>query len=72
LHPLHLLTVLVVGRGLWLLYRRQRMAVSTERTRLRYCLVSLLIYFFASVDYLCNYGVQFYPPGVLFVATSLG
>jgi signal transduction histidine kinase len=73
LHPIHLLqTGLVVGRGLWLLYRRQRMAVSTERTRLRYCLVSLLIYFFASVDYLCNYGVQFYPPGVLFVATSLG
>ncbi len=62
----------MVGRGLWLLYRRQRMAVSTERTRLRYCLVSLLIYFFASVDYLCNYGVQFYPPGVLFVAASLG
>lgn len=73
LHPLHLLqTALVAGRGLWLLYRRQRMAVSIERTRLRYCLVSLLIYFFASVDYLCNYGVAFYPPGVLFVATSLG
>ncbi|MYM83744.1 histidine kinase [Duganella sp. FT50W] len=73
LHPLHLLqTVLVVGRGLWLLYQRQRQAVSTEKTRLRYCLVSLLIYFFAAVDYLCNYGVQFYPPGVLFVATSLG
>jgi hypothetical protein len=33
LHPLHLLqTGLVVGRGLWLLYRRQRTAVSTERT----------------------------------------
>jgi signal transduction histidine kinase len=73
LHPLHLLqTVLVVSRGLWLLYRRQRLAVSTEKTRLRYCLVSLLIYFFAAVDYLCNYGVPFYPPGVLFVATSLG
>jgi signal transduction histidine kinase len=73
LHPLHLAqTALVVGRGLWLLYRRQQLAVSTEKARLRYCLVSLLIYFFASVDYLCNYGVQFYPPGVLFVATSLG
>jgi signal transduction histidine kinase len=73
LHPLHLVqTVLVVGRALWLLYRRQQKAVSTEKTRLRYCLASLLIYFFASVDYLCNYGVQFYPPGVLFVATSLG
>ncbi|TFW15368.1 sensor histidine kinase [Duganella callida] len=73
LHPLHLLqTGVVVGRGLWLLYRRQRQAVSTEKTRLRYCLISMLIYFFASVDYLCNYGLQFYPPGVLFVATSLG
>ncbi|WP_343733422.1 ATP-binding protein [Duganella sp.] len=73
LHPLHLLqTVLVVGRGLWLLYRRQQLAVSIERTRLRYCLVSLLIYFFAAVDYLCNYGLPFYPPGVLFVAASLG
>lgn len=73
LHPLHLVqTGLVVGRGLWLLYQRQQLAVSTEKTRLRYCLVSLLIYFFASVDYLCNYGVQFYPPGVLFVAAGLG
>ena len=73
LHPLHLLqTAIVVGRGLWLLYRRQQLAVSTEKTRLRYCLVSLFIYFFAAVDYLCNYGVQFYPPGVLFVAASLG
>jgi two-component system CAI-1 autoinducer sensor kinase/phosphatase CqsS len=73
LHPLHLAqTGIVVSRGLWLLYRRQRMAVSTEKTRLRYCLVSMLIYFFASVDYLCNYGMQFYPPGVLFVAASLG
>lgn len=72
LHALHLLqTGIVVGRGLWLLYRRQRLAVSTERTRLRYCLVSLLIYLFASVDYLGNYGMQFYPPGVLFVAASL-
>ncbi len=72
LHPLHLVqTGLVVGRAMWLLYRRQQLAVSTEKTRLRYCLVSLLIYFFASVDYLGNYGVQFYPPGVLFVATSL-
>jgi len=73
LHPVHLLqTVLVVGRGLVLLYQRQQVAVSTERIRLRYCLASVLIYFFAAVDYLCNYGVEFYPPGVLFIAISLG
>jgi two-component system CAI-1 autoinducer sensor kinase/phosphatase CqsS len=73
LHGLHLLQLAIVGgRGLWLLYRRQRLAVSTEKTRLRYCLVSLLIYLFASVDYFCNYGFEFYPPGSLFVAASLG
>jgi two-component system CAI-1 autoinducer sensor kinase/phosphatase CqsS len=73
LHALHLLqTVVVVGRGLWLLYRRQQIAVSAEKTKLRYFLVSLLIYFVAAVDYLCNYGLPFYPPGILFVATSLG
>jgi len=73
LHPLHLLqTMLVVCRGLWLLYQRQLVAVSTEKVRLRYCLLSMLIYFAAAVDYLCNYGFDFYPPGVLFIAASLG
>lgn len=73
LHPLHLAqTAVVVTRGLWLLYRRQQLAVSADRTRLRYCLASLVIYVFAAADYLCNYGVQFYPTSVLFVAASLG
>lgn len=73
LHPLHVLqTTVVVTRALYLLYRQQKMAVSTERLRLRYCLASLLIYFLAAVDYLVNYGVTLYPPGVLFIAVSLG
>lgn len=73
LHPLHLAqTVIVIGRALWLLYHRQQRAVSTERTRLRYVLVSILIYFGAASDYLCNYGVEMYPPGVLFIMASLG
>ncbi|GGY24347.1 sensor histidine kinase [Pseudoduganella albidiflava] len=73
LHPVHLLqTVVVILRGLYLLYRRQQVALSTEKARLRYCLVSILIYAVASIDYLCNYGVEFYPPGVLFIAASLG
>jgi two-component system CAI-1 autoinducer sensor kinase/phosphatase CqsS len=73
LHPVHLVqTVVVVLRGLYLLYRRQQLAMSTEKARLRYCLFSILIYFLAAVDYLCNYGVEFYPPGVLFIAASLG
>lgn len=73
LHPLHVLqTTVVVTRALYLLYRQQHVAVSTERLRLRYCLASLLIYFLAAVDYLANYGVTLYPPGVLFIAISLG
>ncbi|NRR34195.1 histidine kinase [Oxalobacteraceae bacterium] len=73
LHPLHLLqTLVVVSRGLYLLYRREQLAISTEKARLRYCMVSVLIYFFAAVDYLCNYGIEFYPPGVIFIAASLG
>lgn len=73
LHPLHLLqTAAVIGRAAWLLYRAQRIAVSTERLRLRYCLASLSIYALAAVDYLVNYGFIFYPPGVLFIAISLG
>ncbi|MES2317190.1 MAG: ATP-binding protein [Pseudomonadota bacterium] len=73
LHPLHIAqTCLVISRATLILWQEQRRAVSTERLRLRYCLASLLIYFLAAVDYLCNYGVEFYPPGVVFIAISLG
>ncbi|MES3024856.1 MAG: ATP-binding protein [Pseudomonadota bacterium] len=73
LHPLHLLqTALVVLRALQLLLRQQRLALSTERLRLRYCFASMLIYSLAAVDYLCNYGLAVYPPGVLLIAVSLG
>lgn len=73
LHPLHLLaTAAVVLRALEILWRQMRRALSTERLRLRYCFASVLIYSMAAVDYVCNYGVPIYPPGVLFVALSLG
>lgn len=65
-------TVLVMLRALALLYQHMRRAMSVERVRLRYCLASMLIYFLAAIDYLCNYGAGFYPPGVLFIALSLG
>ena len=73
LHPLHVLqTCVVVLRGLYLTWRAQQTAAPRQRTRLRYCVASLLIYLFAAVDYLCNYGLGFYPPGVFFIAISLG
>lgn len=73
LHPLHLLqTTVVVSRGLYITYRQQQAASAGEGARLRLCLVSLFIYFLAAIDYLCNYGIEFYPPGVVFIAISLG
>lgn len=73
LHPLHVLqTVIVVNRGLYITFRQQQVAPPGRKVQLRLCIASLLIYFFAAVDYACNYGVEFYPPGVVFVAISLG
>lgn len=73
LHALHVLqAVVVVNRGLYVTYRASRTAAHDQRIRLRLCVASVLIYFFAAVDYLANYGVEFYPPGVVFLAASLG
>jgi signal transduction histidine kinase len=73
LHPIHVLqTVIVVNRGLYITWRAQQTAPHDQQSRLRLCVASLLIYFFAAVDYLCNYGFEFYPPGVVFIAISLG
>jgi two-component system, CAI-1 autoinducer sensor kinase/phosphatase CqsS len=73
LHPLHVLqTALVVSRGLIMVLQQERVATQAQKSRLRLCIASNLIYFFAAVDYLCNYGFAFYPPGVIFIAIALG
>jgi signal transduction histidine kinase len=73
LHPLHVAqTVVVVSRGLYITWRQQQVASADQRVRLRLCIASLFIYFFAAIDYLCNYGFEFYPPGVAFLVISLG
>lgn len=73
LHPIHVLqTVVVVCRGLYITLLQQKTAPPNKRIRLRLCIAGILTYFFAAVDYLCNYGFEFYPPGVLFIAVSLG
>ena len=72
LHPLHVLqTIIVTSRGLYLVYRKQKESSGLFRSQLRYCLISLLIYTFAAVDYLCNYGYEFYPPGIFFITVGL-
>jgi two-component system, CAI-1 autoinducer sensor kinase/phosphatase CqsS len=73
LHPLHVLqTTIVVSRGLMVVWQHERIATHTQKSRLRLCVLSNLIYFFAAMDYLCNYGFSFYPPGVIFIAIGLG
>jgi two-component system CAI-1 autoinducer sensor kinase/phosphatase CqsS len=73
LHPLHVLqTALVASRGLYITYLSQRAAVPDEQIRLRLLLASWLVYVLAAVDYLCNYGFEFYPPGGVFTVIALG
>jgi signal transduction histidine kinase len=73
LHPLHVLqTVLLAGRSGQLLLAARKQAGAEARRRLDLCLASLCVYSLAAVDYAVNYGYTFYPPGVLFIALSLG
>ena len=73
LHPIHLIqTTCVMGRGVYLTIRQQAYVSLVRSKQLKMYFASLLIYQFAAIDYLCNYGVEFYPPGVLFIAVSMG
>ncbi|MDE1179418.1 sensor histidine kinase [Paraburkholderia sp.] len=73
LHPLHVVqTVLLAARSGYLLLDARRKAGGEARRRLDLCVASLGLYSFAAVDYAVNYGFSFYPPGVLFIALSLG
>jgi len=72
LHFLHVLqTLVVVNRALYITYRKQAVVKAGERSKLRYCTVGILIYFFAAIDYACNYGYEIYPPGVFFITVAL-
>ncbi len=73
LHPIHVAqTVLLALRSGWLLLDARRDAVGEKRQRLTLCLWSLGLYSLAAIDYAVNYGHDIYPPGVVFIAVSLG
>ncbi|ACC74680.1 ATP-binding protein [Paraburkholderia phymatum] len=74
LHPVHVLqTVMLACRSGWLLIVSRRQARARHRRHLLgLCLVSLCLYSVAAGDYAVNYGYVFYPPGVIFIAISLG
>jgi signal transduction histidine kinase len=72
-HFLHVLqTSTVVIYGLYISYQKQKIVQAGEKTKLQYCNFALLLFSLSAIDYLCNYGFDFYPPGVVFIAVALG
>lgn len=72
LHWLHVVQAgMVVDRGIWLCHRTAQTGTGERRRRTRLLGLALAIYLMAAVDYLCNYGVAIYPPGVGFITVSL-
>jgi signal transduction histidine kinase len=72
LHWIHVLqTIIVVLRGLFIASQAEKNAQEPKKAILKCCKISVFIYFLAASDYLCNYGIEFYPLGILFVASSL-
>jgi nitrogen-specific signal transduction histidine kinase len=72
LHWIHVLqTIIVVLRGLFVASQVEKNAQEPKKSILKCCKISVFIYFLAASDYLCNYGIEFYPLGIVFVASSL-
>lgn len=65
-------TFAITLRALFNTYKRMIAAQGEEQDRLVYCFAGILVFSFSSMDYLGNYGVEFYPIGVLFIMVSLG
>jgi signal transduction histidine kinase len=65
-------TSAVVIYGLFISYQKQKIVQAGEKTKLQFCNFALLLFSLSAVDYLCNYGFDFYPPGVVFIALALG
>lgn len=65
-------TLALVSRSMWLLYVGQQHATAEKRKRLRTCLFGIGLISLSAVDYVTNYGVAIYPPGVLPLAIAPG
>ncbi|HEX7641399.1 MAG TPA: ATP-binding protein [Burkholderiaceae bacterium] len=71
LHSVHLIqTFVIIGRCYWITLQRWHGTRGRERAQIRLCIIGFVIYTFAAIDYLCNYGLEIYPPGVVFLAAS--
>lgn len=75
LHPLFLLfTAFILGRILFLLVRgvlNNAKNFNIKKTLVFYILYSQILYYFASIDFLTNYGIEVYPVGFLFISASM-
>ena len=72
LHAIHVLQTAVLALRVFVMaYQRYKGAPLAQRGKWRIFLAAVLFYMPAAVDYLCNYGLEFYPPGVIFIAISL-
>jgi hypothetical protein len=65
-------TILVVLRSLWILANTAKAATEDQKKYYWHCFAAIGLYSIAAVDYLANYGIAFYPPGVIFIAVGLG
>ncbi|PMS23899.1 hypothetical protein C0Z18_01715 [Trinickia dabaoshanensis] len=74
LHPIHVVqTAFLAGRSAWLLLEAKRSRYARGLPNLfNPCLASLCMYCVAASDYAVNYGYDFYPVGVIFIAIGPG
>ena len=76
LHPFYLLLLSVLTvRALYLLFsflKKKKRTHPIKYHQVKYILLALIFYIFASSDFLVNYGVEFYPFGFLFILLFLG
>lgn len=72
LHPLYLAflcLMLFIGLYLLLDYRRKVAGQPVRVNQITYAFVSTVIYSLAAIDFVMNYGIEFYPPG--FILTNI-
>ena len=75
LHPIFLLFIgAVVVKVVYSLLSalKKEVAASFRRSQLGYLLVAVIFYTLASIDFVVNYGVEFYPLGFVFILIFLG
>ncbi len=73
LHPLFLVVLVSLAiRTAFLLAHNLKTSPSSNRNQSRFVFFAFLAYLPASLDFLVNYGIEFYPPGFVFILVTLG